>query len=72
MNKTDLIVLKDLEKASNGLQHYTFHIRYKMKPSELVKSILVLKKRNFIIDDDSKVKITKEGKKYMKSLQEEL
>lgn len=65
ITKTDVRILGDLYKSSDGLTAYIFFQRYKYGPSVVYDSISKLEKKNYLINKSDKFFLTEEGREFV-------
>ena len=58
-------ILKDLFRASEGLDLFTFWRRYRISPAEMFKIVDKLEKNNLVHIVDERIFLTTYGRKYL-------
>jgi len=65
ISKIDIRILTDLYKSVDGLIPYIFFKRYRYSPSVVYKSTSKFIKKGFIKEEDEKLFLTREGRKFL-------
>lgn len=65
ITKTDIRILVDLYKSSEGLTPYVFYKRYKYSPATVFKSTTRFQTKDFILNKDNKFLLTEKGRNFV-------